>query len=68
MIEFNDADGRLIVAFRVNRNNYCVYVAGQWDSEFPSGREALAYKRSVAMQGQSDSSEPRTKTEHNNAE
>lgn len=46
MIDVNDTDGRLIVVFQVERKTFCVFVEGQWDSEFPSGREELAFARS----------------------
>ena len=68
MIDFNDKDGRLIVALQVDRKTFCVYVQGKWHAEFHSGREALACARSLAANGQSDSSEPPSKSESDNGE
>lgn len=48
MIEFQDSKGRLIVVFRAGYSQYCVFVNGQCEAEFPSGKEAMEHARTLA--------------------
>jgi hypothetical protein len=50
MIELLDPKGRLIVVWRAGRTQFCVFIDGKCEAEFRSGREALAYAKSLAAQ------------------
>jgi hypothetical protein len=50
MIELQDRDGRLVVVLQTERTQYCVFINGEYKAEFRSGRDALAYAKSLAAQ------------------
>ena len=55
MIDFQDCRGRLIVILPMRGRKHCVFVEGKWVAEYRSGREALAYARSLVANGPADS-------------
>ena len=72
MIEFQDCRGRLIVILPMRMRHsprmYCVFINGHSVAEFRTCREALAYARSLVQQGQTESLEPPSRSESEDAE
>ena len=72
MIELQDAAGRLIVVLPMRMRHspriYYVFINGKSVAEFRTCREALAYARSLVPQGQTESLEPPSRSESEDAE
>jgi hypothetical protein len=49
MIEFQDDRGRLVVVFRAGYRQYCVFVDGEWEAEFRTGKEAVEHAKSIIV-------------------
>jgi len=72
MIELQDAAGRLMVIFPMRMRHsprmYYIFINGKSVAEFRTCREALAYARSLVPQGQTESLEPPSRSESEDAE